>query len=120
MTAPRGIAASQWRCSGGLRFRAISAGHHHTLAAVTAADQGYCWGLNQAGSLGDGTRQRRLVPTAIEGDLSFSSVSAGGVELRLPQLRSDYERDGPVLGRQRVRPVGRRDDEHPGTAEAGG
>jgi alpha-tubulin suppressor-like RCC1 family protein len=37
----------------------------------------YCWGFNGAGRLGDGTETDRNVPTAVDGALIFSDISAG-------------------------------------------
>ena len=68
---------------GGLTFASISVGFFHTCG-ITPAGQAYCWGSNGnfnfnqlAGQLGDGTRSRRLVPTAVAGGLTFTSISAG-------------------------------------------
>lgn len=63
--------------AGGLTFRAISAGGNHTCG-VTTTDDVYCWGLNDAGQLGDGTFQNRPQPTRIAGSVTkFASVVAG-------------------------------------------
>jgi alpha-tubulin suppressor-like RCC1 family protein len=52
--------------SGGLRFGQISVGDQH---ACGLSDTGtlYCWGKNDAGQLGDGTRLDRAVPTRVAG-----------------------------------------------------
>lgn len=49
----------------------------HTCAR-TADGPGYCWGGNESGQLGDGTRTGRLMPTAVAGDRRFAEISAGG------------------------------------------
>jgi alpha-tubulin suppressor-like RCC1 family protein len=49
---------------GGLSFDAVLAGNAFTCG-VTTAGQGYCWGQNFAGKLGDATETDRSVPTAI-------------------------------------------------------
>lgn len=53
--------------SGDLTFSGISTGAWSThRCAIGASDGGtYCWGANQYGQLGDGTRTRRLVPTRV-------------------------------------------------------
>ena len=60
---------------GGLSFASISAGGHR--CGVTATGDGYCWGSNLYGELGDGTTTDRLTPTPVAGGLSFASISAG-------------------------------------------
>jgi alpha-tubulin suppressor-like RCC1 family protein len=62
--------------SGGLQFRAVSAGYRHTCG-LTTAGVAYCWGDNSLGQLGDGTTTARLTPTAVSGGLAFMSISAG-------------------------------------------
>jgi alpha-tubulin suppressor-like RCC1 family protein len=52
--------------AGGHLFRQLSAGGSHTCGK-TDTDKGYCWGDNSDGQLGDGTRERRLTPTAVAG-----------------------------------------------------
>ena len=64
--------------AGDLLFSQISAGYGHTCA-VTPDGVGYCWG--RAGGLGDGqgvTGDPRYEPHPVEGDLTFSSIIAGG------------------------------------------
>lgn len=61
--------------SGGLTFRAISAGDLHTCA-LTDTGAAYCWGANERGSAG-GTVTPIRVPEPVPGGLSFGSVSAG-------------------------------------------
>ncbi len=45
---------------------AVVAGDGHTCAA-TAAGAVLCWGANDRGQLGDGTAERRLTPTPVQG-----------------------------------------------------
>jgi alpha-tubulin suppressor-like RCC1 family protein len=42
----------------------VSAGTNHTCG-VTTGNVAYCWGLNDFGQLGDGTRDARLAPAAV-------------------------------------------------------
>jgi len=63
--------------TGGLTFRSISVGQHHTCG-VTTDGQAYCWGRNFTGELGDGTTTNRVEPTRVGGNVSsFQSISAG-------------------------------------------
>jgi alpha-tubulin suppressor-like RCC1 family protein len=62
--------------AGGLRFREVTAGGSHTCA-LTLQFQAYCWGLNQSGSLGDGTTTDHSTPVPVAGGLRFREVSLG-------------------------------------------
>lgn len=61
---------------GGLTFETISGFRNYTCA-VTDGGDGYCWGGNFRGGLGDGTFSNQNAPTAIVGGLTFASVDAG-------------------------------------------
>ena len=50
--------------AGPTRFRSIQAGGALTCGVATGGGE-YCWGLNQNGQLGDGTRQSHSTPTAV-------------------------------------------------------
>lgn len=52
--------------AGGLSWRQIAPGGLHTCG-VTTADVAYCWGYNNKGQLGDGTRTSRAKPTKVVG-----------------------------------------------------
>ena len=52
----------------------MAAGHDHTCAINTAGTT-LCWGLNQDGQLGDGTRTQRPSPTGVSG--AFVALTAG-------------------------------------------
>ena len=54
----------------------ISASRLHTCGIATTG-QAYCWGNNDKGTLGDGTKTLRRTPTAVAGGLTFASISAG-------------------------------------------
>jgi alpha-tubulin suppressor-like RCC1 family protein len=59
-----------------LRFASINVGERHTCAIMDDG-QGFCWGINSSGQLGDGTLVNRTTPTRIAGDLRFRSLAAG-------------------------------------------
>lgn len=54
----------------------VSAGWLHTCA-LTDAGEVYCWGVNNHGQLGDGTKTIRNSPVKIDSTLAFVSISAG-------------------------------------------
>jgi alpha-tubulin suppressor-like RCC1 family protein len=63
--------------SGGILFRQIDAGFDHTCAVAVSEYRGYCWGDNEAGELGDGTRTSHRTPAPVFGSRRFDNVSAG-------------------------------------------
>ncbi|MGH7612888.1 MAG: Ig-like domain-containing protein [Gemmatimonadales bacterium] len=52
--------------SGGLQFQALASGAAH-VCGLTLGRVAHCWGANNAGQLGDGTRTNRAVPTRVLG-----------------------------------------------------
>jgi alpha-tubulin suppressor-like RCC1 family protein len=56
---------------------ALAAGLFH-VCTLDASGAASCWGANEAGQLGDGTRVDRDVPTPVATDLRFSTLTAGG------------------------------------------
>lgn len=63
--------------SGGLKWKSISAGGHHTCG-VTSAGAARCWGSNDHGQLGDSTQSDHSTPTAVVGAATWRQVSSGG------------------------------------------
>lgn len=62
--AASGAIASPALVSGNLRFATISAGNYLSCGIV-ADGTGYCWGNNQTGQIGDGTRTNRAAPAKV-------------------------------------------------------
>ena len=62
--------------SGGLSFTALDVGVVHGCG-TTVQNATYCWGGNEKGELGDGTKTLSTSPTLISGGLAFRSVQAG-------------------------------------------
>jgi alpha-tubulin suppressor-like RCC1 family protein len=58
-----------------LKATAVSAGGGHTCALLSDATV-KCWGANQSGQLGDGTRTGRLTAVAVRGLAGVTGVSA--------------------------------------------
>jgi alpha-tubulin suppressor-like RCC1 family protein/tRNA A-37 threonylcarbamoyl transferase component Bud32 len=54
----------------------VAAGGRHSCALETNGSA-YCWGANDQGQLGDGTRDDHTEPAVVAGDLTFSQLSAG-------------------------------------------
>lgn len=63
--------------TGELRFKTIGTGDDHTCG-LTDAGRAYCWGENDNGEVGDGTRVNRLAPVAVAGGRTFTSLAVGG------------------------------------------
>lgn len=64
--------------SSGVVFRSLSVGDQH-VCGVSMAGAAYCWGSNQAGSLGTGAHDGapRTAPAPVSGGLSWRTVTAG-------------------------------------------
>ena len=64
---------------GGVRFQTVTAAvaGSHTCGLADHGD-GYCWGENEHGRLGDGTTVDRMVPTAVASPTPLVDLEAGG------------------------------------------
>lgn len=62
--------------NGGHTFAGLSVGKNHACA-LTAAGAAYCWGLNNYGEVGDGTRTTQASPVAVGGGIAFAKIVAG-------------------------------------------
>lgn len=63
--------------AGGLAFKTVSAGHHHSCGLTTAGEV-FCWGGNDKGQLGVGTLASSRAPLKVTHTRPFVAVSAGG------------------------------------------
>lgn len=63
--------------SGGITFRAISAGAGHTCGIRASDSLAFCWGGNGSSQLGDSTTASSSVPVAVKGGRKFIDLSAG-------------------------------------------
>jgi len=61
---------------GGLLFSSVVPGSLHTCG-VNTANNGYCWGYNGYGQLGDNSTTYRIGPALVTGGLAWSAMSAG-------------------------------------------
>lgn len=52
-------------------------GQHPFTCATTVSQEVYCWGFNDFGQLGNGTRANSALAVRVSGERVFSSVSAG-------------------------------------------
>lgn len=59
--------------AGGLLFAAVRAGAV-TTCGLDDVGRAYCWGSNEHGQLGDGTRTDRAAPTPVAGDHMFTEI----------------------------------------------
>jgi alpha-tubulin suppressor-like RCC1 family protein len=48
-----------------------------SMCILNAEGAAFCWGANQTGEVGDGSRVARLHPTAVIGNMRWRSISAG-------------------------------------------
>jgi alpha-tubulin suppressor-like RCC1 family protein len=62
---------------GTLDFVSVSASIRQHSCGIAIGGDGYCWGRNDAGELGDGTVSNRTSPAPVIGGLSFASLSTG-------------------------------------------
>jgi len=57
-------------------FVALATGNFHTCG-LSQTGEASCWGANEGGQLGDGTRVDRPSPTPVPAEISFSALTAG-------------------------------------------
>ncbi|GIS80281.1 MAG: hypothetical protein CM1200mP14_18470 [Gammaproteobacteria bacterium] len=56
----------------------ITAGKPIPHVRSTTSGEGYCWGRNSYGQVGDGATSNRLIPTLISGEHVWEAISTGG------------------------------------------
>lgn len=61
---------------GAIRFSDLDAGYYHSCG-LGVDRRIYCWGTNDFGTLGDGTRVTRTTPTEVAGGLAYTTLDAG-------------------------------------------
>ena len=64
--------------SGSHTWAEITAGNRYHTCGVTTSGEGYCWGRNSYGQVGDGATSNRLIPTLISGEHVWEAISTGG------------------------------------------
>ena len=69
-------ARGQTAAQGGTGYLYLTAGASHTCG-LDAAGEATCWGGNENGQIGDGTRADRDRAVAVRSDLKFSTLAAG-------------------------------------------
>jgi alpha-tubulin suppressor-like RCC1 family protein len=62
--------------TGGIAFRSVTVGVAHSCGLDTGG-AAWCWGANDSGQLGDGTRVQRNAPVRAAAALTFQSLAAG-------------------------------------------
>ena len=60
---------------GNVKFAQLSLGR--SFCGLTAQGIAYCWGPNEFGTLGDGTRTPHATPAPVSGGLTFASLNVG-------------------------------------------
>lgn len=63
--------------SGAYAFSSLTMGQEHACGVQVLTGAAFCWGSNDYGQLGDGNTNQSLVPVAVSGGYSFSSLTAG-------------------------------------------
>jgi uncharacterized protein YjdB len=87
-----------------LRFTTLRVGYGHACGIVESG-QAYCWGRNDKGQLGDGSRVNHAAPAVVAGGIVFESLAAGGSVVLHEEIPADpYEYRGISCG---ITPLGK-------------
>src|SRR5207249_7063345 len=65
--------------AGGLHFRQLNMGFNGTACGVTTSHLAYCWGLNVAGAIGNGTLNQTSTPAAVSGGHTFLQAETSNI-----------------------------------------
>ena len=98
---------------GGLHFRQVETAGNVTCALTQVDRRAYCWGSNNFGQLGDGTRINRTSPVPVAGGRVFRQVSTGRLHVCAVTPtdrafcwgRNNYGQLGDGTGLLRTRPA---------------
>jgi len=81
-----------------LRFTTLRVGYGH-VCGIVESGQTYCWGRNDKGQLGDGSRVNHSTPAVVSGGIVFESLAAGGSVILHEDIPADpYEYRGYTCG----------------------
>jgi hypothetical protein len=97
--------------AGGIVFRALTAGGQHTCGITKELDDGYCWGSNSHGQLGNGGRASMSYPFKVSGSLRFALLSAGGRHTCGTELHYDRQQRAVCWGHNKDGQLGDMADE---------
>jgi alpha-tubulin suppressor-like RCC1 family protein len=64
----------RWPAEGRAASLAVGTAH---ACALSSDGRAFCWGANESGQLGDGTRADRRAPVAVGGEARFTALAAG-------------------------------------------
>ncbi len=70
------VAAAETTTPDAVEMEYLTTGSDSTCG-VTAAGNGYCWGINTHGELGDGSMANKTSPTAVTGGAVWAAIDAG-------------------------------------------